>query len=326
MVHIASVARPRQKAALSGHVSLAKYHGGMSRHVSRWSAAVLLCFCGVLSGCRKSTEAIPKTTKEFQVKGKIIATDPEHAEITLQHEAIPGFMEAMTMPYKVGRKEIVNELHPGDIIHARLLADQTQDGDYTSAKLDEIAVIAEAKPNYKPTSTYHAPIPGDVLPDFALIDQDGKPVHTAQFKGKALLITFIYTRCPLDDFCPKMSRNFAAISKSLAADRALYDSTHLLSISFDPTFDKPEVLRAYGKTYTGTEGFGHWQFTAPTATSLPAVEKYFNVGVTAESDGSLTHSLSTLLIDPAGKVAAWYPGSEWKPEEVVQKIRSMPRG
>jgi protein SCO1/2 len=297
----------------------------MSRNVQRCCAAVVLCFCGLLAGCRKSTEALPKTTKQFSVKGKIIATDPEHAEITLQHEAIPGLMEAMTMPYKVARKEIVNELHPGDVIRARLLAEQTSDGDFTGAKLDEIAVIAQAKPDFKPTSNYHAPNVGDVLPDFALIDQDGKPVHTAQFKGKTVLITFIYTRCPLDDFCPKMSRNFAAISKSLAADRALYDGTHMLSISFDPAYDKPSVLRAYGKAYTGDGGFAHWQFAAPTAAALPEVERYFNVGVTPEGNGSLTHSLSTLLIDPAGKIAAWYPGSEWTPEEVIAKIRSMPR-
>lgn len=297
----------------------------MSRNVQRCCAAVLLCLCGLIAGCRKSTEELPKSTREFPIKGKVVATDPEHAEITLQHEAIPGLMEAMTMPYKVGRREIVNELHPGDVIRARLLADQTSDGDYTNSKLDQIAVIAQAKPDFKLTSNYHAPNAGDVLPDFALIDQDGKPVHTAQFKGKTLLITFIYTRCPIDDFCPKMSRNFAAITKSLAMDRALYDSTHMLSISFDPAFDKPSVLRAYGKAYTGDSGFAHWQFAAPTAAALPEVEKYFNVGVTPESNGSLTHSLSTLLIDPAGKVAAWYPGSEWTPEEVVAKIRSMPR-
>ena len=297
----------------------------MSRIGQRCCAAILLCLCGVLGGCRKSTEALPKSTREFSVKGKIVATDPEHAEITLQHEAIPGLMEAMTMPYRVARREIVNELHPGDVIRARLLAEQTSDGDYTNSKLDEIAVIAQAKPDFRPTSNYHAPNVGDVLPDFALVDQDGKPVHTAQFKGKALLITFIYTRCPIDDFCPKMSRNFASIAKSLASDRALHDSTHMLSISFDPAYDKPAVLRAYGKAYTGDAGFAHWQFAAPTAAALPEVEKYFNVGVTPEGDGSLTHSLSTLLIDHAGKVAAWYPGSEWKPEEVVAKIRTMPR-
>ncbi|AFL87678.1 uncharacterized protein SCO1/SenC/PrrC, involved in biogenesis of respiratory and photosynthetic systems [Terriglobus roseus DSM 18391] len=292
----------------------------------RCCAASLLCFCGLLAGCRKPTETIAKTTREFKVKGKIVATDPAHSEITLDHEAIPGLMEAMTMPYKVARPEIVEELHPGDVIRARLLADQTSDGDYTNSKLDQIAVIGQAKPDFKPKSNYHAPNPGDVMPDFALTDQDGKSIHTSQFKGKALLITFIYTRCPIDDFCPKMSRNFAAISKSLAADRALYDGTHMLSISFDPAFDKPSVLRAYGKTYTGAAGFAHWQFAAPTAAALPDVEKYFNVGATPESDGSLTHSLSTVLIDPTGKVAAWYPGSEWKPEEVVAKIRSMPRG
>src|SRR6187402_3200708 len=87
-----------QRAALAGQVSMAKYHGRMSRNVQTWCAAVVLCLCGMLAGCRKSTEALPKSRRAFDVRGKIVATDPEHSEITLQHDAIPGLMEAMTMP------------------------------------------------------------------------------------------------------------------------------------------------------------------------------------------------------------------------------------
>jgi protein SCO1/2 len=297
----------------------------MSRFFPGSVAAVTLAACTMLVGCKQSTELLPSETKSFTVKGKVLATDPSQGEITLQHEAIPGFMEAMTMPYKLQRGEMVKELHPGDVIRARLLVNKSPEGDYHYPRLDELAILAQSKPDFKPSSNYHVPTAGDALPDFKLVDQDGQPVHTAQFKGKALLITFIYTRCPMDDFCPKMSRNFAAIAKSLAADKPLYDRTHMLSVSFDPVFDTPAVLKAYAKAYTGSEGFAHWQFTAPTKESLPEVERYFNVGVTPENDKSLTHSLSTVLIDPSGKIAAWYPGSEWTPQEVVSKIRSMPR-
>ncbi len=121
-----------------------------------------------------------------------------------------------------------------------------------------------------------------------------------------------------------MSRNFADIDKSLAADPALYNRTHLLSISFDPAYDTPKVLRSYGGAYTGNytkETFTHWDFAAPSAKDLPAVTQFFNVGVTGTDPKTITHSLSTILLGKDGKVAAWYPTNDWKPEEVLAAIK-----
>jgi protein SCO1 len=297
------------------------------REKALWAS--LLCslpLCVAVTGCRHSTEVMSNNTQIYSVKGTILAVDPAAHEITLQHDAIPGFMEAMTMPYKLSHPEIIGELHPGDVIRARLLVEKDSDGVYHGARLDEFAVLAQARPSFKPQSDYHVPAPGDPVPDFHLIDQDGKSIHLGQYHGKALLITFIYTRCPMDDFCPKMSRNFAAIEKSLSSDKGLLDRSNLLSISFDPAFDTPAVLRAYGNNYTAGQGFAHWQFATPgkDADSLAKMEKFFNVGVTPpDSKDTLTHSLSTVLVGPEGKIAAWYPGSEWTPQEVVQKVRSL---
>ena len=180
---------------------------------------------------------------------------------------------------------------------------------------------------------YHVPKPGDVVPDFALLNQSGRVVHLDQFRGKLLLATFIYTRCTLADFCPRMSRNFAAIDEALAADPKLYASTHLLSISFDPAFDTPQVLRTYGGSYTGRfskENFAHWDFAAPPEKELPAITQYFGVGITPGQSGSLNHSLSTVLIGRDGKVIAWYPTNDWQPAELVndikQQVAAVPRG
>ena len=287
----------------------------------RWLAVLLLC--ASLAGCRRSTERLPADTATFALKGTVLAVDAASNEVTLQHDAVPGFMEAMTMPYKLQDAQIAHELHRGDVIRARLLVDKTGDGDYRNARIDQIAVLAEARPNFKPQTAYHVPTAGDAVPDFQFVNQDGRPIHLRQFQGKALLITFIYTRCPLGDFCPKMSRNFATIQSALSADPARLGRTQMLSISFDPEFDTPAVLRAYGETYTGKGGFAHWQFATPSKDALPAVERFFNVGVTGGSDASLTHSLSTVLVGPDGKVAAWYPGSEWNPQEVVAKMKSV---
>ncbi len=296
----------------------------MSRKPRKSSKAVaLLAFLCLLAGCRQaSTPAASKLPeKTFPVRGKIISTDATH--VTLDHEAIPGFMEAMTMPYKLKDPSIVSELHPGDRITAKVVVQQDAAG-FRDPELDNIVVIAQARPDYKPAVQYHVPNPGDDVPDFHLLNQSDRTIHLSQFKGKVVLITFVYTRCPLADFCPRMSRNFADIDKSLAADPALYDRTHLLSISFDPAYDTPKVLRSYGGAYTGNytkETFTHWDFAAPSEKDLPAVTQFFNVGVTGTDPKTITHSLSTILIGKDGKIAAWYPTNDWDPKEVIAQIK-----
>src|SRR5580658_7421224 len=187
-------------------------------------------------------------TKVYHLRGKVIAADPATGQVTLQHEAIPGFMDAMTMPYRLKDPGILGELHPGDEITADLLVQQGGEGDVA---LDHIVVIAQAKPDYRPTVLYHVPEPGDQVPDFTLRNQDGRAIHLDQFRGKTVLLTFIYTRCPLPNFCPLVTRNFAVIHRQLEADPALSAKTHLVCESFDPDNDTPARLRAYGAAYIG---------------------------------------------------------------------------
>ena len=234
-------------------------------------------------------------------------------------------MDAMTMPYKLQDPSVASELHPGDRITATVLADSAPDG-YTNVRLDNIVVIAQARPDYLPAIQYHVPRAGDAVPDFKFINQSGRAIHLAQFKGKVVLITFIYTRCRLADFCPRMSNNFADIDKALASDLALYNQTHLITISFDPGYDTPQVLRTYGAAYAGKDTkreFLHWDFAAPPAKELPAVTQFFNVGVTPGDSKSLTHSLSTVLLGKDGKIVDWYPSNDWKPGDVLGKMKKI---
>ena len=285
----------------------------------------ILAFLVLLPGCRQNTP--PTVSKQasaaqtFTIRGRVVSTDATH--VTLDGEDVPGFMEAMTMDYKLADPSVVSELHPGDRITAKVLANKVGDN-YGDVRLDNIVVIAQARPDYKPPVSYHVPTAGDVVPDFKLLNQSDRTIHLNQFKGKIVLMTFIYTRCQLADFCPRMSRNFADIDKALAADPALYKQTHLISVSFDPTYDTPKVLRSYGGAYTGNytnERFLHWDFAAPTEKELPAMTQFFNVGVTPGDSKSLTHSLSTVLIGKDGKIIDWYPTNEWKPEEIVAAIK-----
>jgi protein SCO1/2 len=292
--------------------------------------AAVFCVALMLgaSGCKKSAP-VPVASqtapaKTFSLRGRIVSTDAAKGEVTVAHQAIPGFMGAMTMPYKLAQPEVLSELHPGDVITAKLLVDKDADG-YTNPRLDEVVVVGQARPDYKPTVMYHVPAAGDEVPDFTLLNQSGKTIHLGEFKGKAVLLTFVYTRCPLPDYCPRMNTNFKKIDKALAAgDPAVYAKTHMLSISFDPTYDTPTVLRTYGGGQTGqltNETFQHWEFVVPPAKDLPEIEHYFDLGVTPGDDNTLNHSLSTVLIGRDGKVVAFYPTNDWSSDDVLAQMK-----
>lgn len=295
----------------------------------RFLAITLLAVA--LAGCHtghqnaSATEASP-SFKIYKLRGKVVSTNSTSGEVILDHEAIPGFMDAMIMPYKLKDASIVSELHPGDVITADLLVSQDADADVV---LDHIVVVAQGKPDYKPAVVYHVPAPGDQVPDFALRNQDGHEIHIKQFRGKELLITFIYTRCPLPNFCPRVTHNFAAIEKQLSTDPALYAGTHLLSVSFDPEHDTPARLRAYGVQYIGSDAktaFVHWDFGVPQKPILAEMARYFDLGMTAGPDDSITHTLSTTLVGRDGKVVRFYPGNDWTPEQVVADVKQAANG
>src|SRR5271157_6495927 len=138
-----------------------------------------------LAGCRSSQNAATRSPdsqnfKVYKLRGKVVSTDAAKGEVTLNHEAIPGFMDAMTMPYKLKDASILGELHPGDVITADVLVSPDPNADVL---LDHIVIVAQAKPDYKPPVSYHVPAPGDAPPDFKLRNQDGRPIHLGQFKG-----------------------------------------------------------------------------------------------------------------------------------------------
>ena len=229
-------------------------------------------------------------------------------------------MEAMIMPYTLKNPSVISELHPGDTITADLFTANS------TSLIDDIVIVDQAKADYKPPVSYKPLNPGEPVPDFKLLNQSGKIIHFSQFRGKVLLVTFIYTRCPLADYCPRMSRNFARLNDLLASDFDLYSGTHLLSISFDPKYDTPAVLRSYGSSYTGQymqEKFLHWDFAAPLQSDLSDVLQFFLVGITPEKDHTITHSLSTIVIDQQGKVYKWYPSNNWTPEQLLSDVKQL---
>jgi protein SCO1/2 len=287
--------------------------------------------CIALAGCHSGPQPDPQspTAANFNVyklRGKVVSAGAVRGQVTLDHDAIPGYMGAMTMPYKLKDANIVTELHPGDVLTADVLVPRDPNGD---TLLDHIVVVGQARPDYRPQVVYHVPAPGDVVPDFALRNQDGRTIHVRQFRGKALLVTFIYTRCPLPDFCPRMTRNFAAVERQLAADPALLAKTQLLCVSFDPENDTPARLRAYGAQYIGSDAwdaFAHWDFAVPQKPVLDEMAKFFNVGFSNGPDSTITHTLSTTLIGADGKVIRFYPGNDWTVDQVLTDVKQATSG
>lgn len=297
----------------------------------RWSCAMLFAAIAAIpvgmTGCRANTgfsNGSQKGSQAYPLRGTVVGTDLTNGEVMLKHDAIEGLMPAMTMAYHVEDPSALSELHPGDLITATLLADHDAAGP-ANLRLKNIVVIAQARADYKPAVSYHVPGPGDEVPNFKLLNQSNRTIDLKQFRGKVVLMTFIYTRCPLADFCPRMSRNFAEIEKALESDPVLYKKTHLLTVSFDPTYDTPKVLRSYGGAYTGKftkETFEHWDFAAPSVAELPSMEQYFAVGVTPGPDKSLQHSLSTVVIGKNGKVVAFWPTNDWKVDDVLAQLKA----
>ena len=280
----------------------------------------------VLSACnrQKSEQGANSTTqgaKRYALKGKVMTVDKNAGTANIDNEPIPGFMDAMVMPYSFKPPTLINDLQPGDSITGDVVLDN---GQYW---LENVKVTghSQAPPGQtkdQPQSNLHIPEPGDDVPDFHLINQNGKSVSLHQYRGETLLLTLIYTRCPFPDFCPRVSHEFAAIDRQLRADPARYGKTHLLSISFDPAHDTPKVLRAYGFDCAATKDpavFRRWEFTAIPKSELPDFANYF--ALTYQEDGGLiTHSLSTAVIAPDGKIFKWYHGSDWQASDLLLDV------
>jgi protein SCO1/2 len=269
--------------------------------------------------CQKET---PLPQQRFDLRGKVVAVDKAAGTVTLAHEAIPGYMAAMTMTYPLQDKWAFDVLKPGQTVQATLVVASDR------AWLEGIVVTEEAKPESSSLAPPESarPLLGKEVPDFPLINQDRKRIHLHQYHGRTLLLTFIYTRCPLPDYCPLMSKNFEKILEEVRADPKLSHSTHLLSISIDPEYDKPAVLRAYGRNCAGNANpFEHWDFASGTPEQVRKVAEFFGLRYWTEG-GQIVHALVTALIGPDGKVNKLYRGNDWQPAQVVSDLRELRGG
>ena len=288
---------------------------------SRFITVLLLsCITVLVAGCRPRPSA---NEKRYPINGKVVAVDKKDRTATISHEDIAGYMPAMTMPFRIKNDADLEMMKPGDQVTGSLVVNDT-------SSWVEIATIAEGAGPISPTAEIPGePKPGDEVPDFGLTNQDGKRIHLAQYRGKALALTFVYTRCPQPDQCTLMSTNFATVDKELQKDPDTLAKTHLLTISFDPDYDTPKVLRSYGASHTGRysdETFQHWEFATGTKDEVKGIAQFFGLRYfqdTESGDEQVIHSLRTAVIGPDGKLMKLYRGNEWKPDEIVNDLTSL---
>jgi len=272
-------------------------------------ALLLICLCVTMS-CRRSNQV------RYDLKGKVVEVEPDKHLVTVSHEEIKGYMPAMTMPYTVHNDADLKILAPDDQITATLVVDGSE------MWLEDL-IITRQSANPAALARMKIAQPGDEVPNFTLRNQNNREIHIKDYRGKTLLLTFIYTRCPVPEYCTLMSNNFAQIDRVLGQDPSLYEKTHLLSISMDPSYDTPEVLRSYGAAHTERyekETFAHWEFAGGTSDQVKAIAQFFGLTYFPEKD-QIIHGLRTAIITPEGKVAKIYTGNEWKPEEVIQEMK-----
>jgi protein SCO1/2 len=280
---------------------------------------ILLLF--IISGlaCRRRSA----NEKRYDLKGKVIAVDKLNRTATIAHEEIPGYMPAMTMPFYVKDDGDLEIMKAGDLITTTLVVDGS------SSSIEDSIITEGVPPDSESMDVPGEPKRGDEIPDFRLTNQDGKQIRLAQYRGKALVLTFIYTRCPLPDYCPLMSTNFHRVDQELQKDPEAYARTHLLSISFDTDYDTPKVLRSYGAAHTerySDETFQHWEFATGTPDEVKGIAQFFGLRYyhdTESGKDQVIHTLRTAVIGPDGKLVKLYRENSWKPEQILEDLRSV---
>jgi len=269
-----------------------------------------------LTSCGRAADA---NFRQFELQGQILAVRPERREVVIKHEDIKGFMQGMTMPFTVNDDTLLSGRQPGDLVTATLVVGETQAFLSSLTKTGHKEITEPAPP--PPVADILTA--GQSVKDAALVDQDDKPRTFASFKGHRLAITFIYTRCPLPDFCPLMDRHFASIQKTIASTPALAD-VRLLTVTLDPDFDRPAILKAHARRREADPAI--WTFLTGDPTEVNKFAAQFGLYVehNPQDAVNITHNLRTAVIDPEGRLVTAHSGNSWTPAELVVDLSAAP--
>ena len=251
--------------------------------------------------------------RRFQLTGVVVGRETSPPRIVVAHDAVRGLMPAMRMAFEIG-DVAAPALSNGDRIVATLVVSDTK------SWLEDVKVTArDGAAASGPTAAGRA-MPGAIVPDLPLVDQNGARFTLGDSAGRVRIVTFIYTRCPLPDFCPLMVRHLETVRRR-ANEEGLGSQLALLGVTLDPAFDTPPVLRAYGDSVLkGSNRFDQWTLATGTATQIEDVARFFGVGYRAEG-GFVTHTLATAIVSHDGRVMRVFESNSWRPDEIYDVVR-----
>ena len=286
---------------------------------------LVVALLGVLAPAVASESAAPSSapsqstnTAEYSVKGLVLEVNPAEKSIKIKHEEIPGYMAAMTMTFDVKDTNELKGIEAGDPVAFRMLVTDTY------GWIDRIKKTGP-KRNDLPTTGHFRFVrdvqplnPRDLLPDYRLTNQLGEVISTGQFKGQALAVSFLFTRCPFPTFCPLTAKRLAETQDALLARSNAPTNWHLLTISFDPEFDTPSVLKAFGENYGYNPA--HWTFATGGSVDVTAIGEQLGLTFWRDETGSFSHNLRTVVFDTAGRLQKGFIGNDWTSDELATEL------
>jgi protein SCO1/2 len=280
--------------------------------------AALLCVTFAVGGCNRSPTA-DSSARSYQVRGIVRGFAPDRSTVSIEHEDIPGFMPSMTMPFSVKNQKEIAGLKIGDAISFRMsVTDKDLFLDHMKVIPAGDVHIASPTPPPSTASSTARLKEGEIVPFFSLTNQDGARVTADTFRGRSCILTFVFTRCPVPNFCPRISQNFSQLQHEIKADTTLAAKARLLSITLDPKFDTPEILKAYAEHQQADPAI--WTFATGEPAQIDALTQSLAVYVQPEG-GTISHGLATALIGPDGRVIKIWRGNAWTPAEVIDELR-----
>lgn len=300
--------------------------------MKQWVWLFNLSLLLVVTSCEKqspgTTPAAPTappvisvtSTQMFQVKGVVESVKAEAKTIRIRHDAIPGYMDAMTMPFEVRDTNELAGVNAGDSVTFRMFVTET-DGWIDQIQKLNVDANAASIPANAPIRIVRDVEPldvGDLLPDYRFTNQVGQAVSLSQFRGQALALTFIFTRCPFPTFCPLMSNNFQKAQDALLANPNAPTNWHLLTISFDPEFDTPGQLKAYAARQHADPA--RWDFLTGTLVDITALSEQVGLQFWRDPAGGINHNLRTVVVDARGRVQKIFIENKWTVEELTDEI------
>ncbi|HEY0456843.1 MAG TPA: SCO family protein [Verrucomicrobiae bacterium] len=261
-------------------------------------------------------------TKTFEVKGVVHDVMPDKDKVKVAHEAIPGYMAAMTMTFEVKDPKELGGIKPGDSIAFKMVVTERDGWIENIRKLSTNATsVANAPENFRRVRDVEPLEVGNEMPEYHFTNELGKAVSFADYKGQAVALTFIYTRCPFPTFCPRMSLNFMDAQKKLESTADTPTNWHLFTITFDPEFDTPSVLREYAKSHGADEK--HWSFLTGDLIDVTAIAEQCGLlfwRPDTNQPAGISHNLRTMVIDPRGRIFKIFSENQWTGDDLAKTL------